>query len=78
MIMVEHDHDKLVEAAKRNDTGFEVLANDFGIKENYCGETVTYLNKHIAEIAKEALRLAAQKLPCKTKFVVREDLMGNA
>lgn len=25
------------------------------------------------ETAKEALRLAAQKLPCKTKFVVRRD-----
>ena len=56
MIMVEHDHDKLLEAAKRNDSGFEVLAKDFGIKENYCGETVTYLNKHIADIAKEALK----------------------
>ena len=30
------------------------------------------------ETAKEALRLAAQKLPCKTKFVIREDLMGKA
>ncbi len=29
------------------------------------------------ETAKEALRLAAQKLPCKTKFVIREDLMSN-
>lgn len=29
------------------------------------------------ELAKEALRLAAQKLPVKTKFVVREDYAGN-
>ncbi len=28
------------------------------------------------EIAKEALRLAAQKLPVKTKFVVRRDFVG--
>jgi large subunit ribosomal protein L16 len=26
------------------------------------------------EVAKEALRLAAQKLPCLTKFVAREEL----
>lgn len=29
------------------------------------------------EVAKEALRLAAQKLPVKTKFVVRRDFDGN-
>jgi large subunit ribosomal protein L16 len=29
------------------------------------------------EIAKEALRLAAQKLPIKTKFVIRRDLQNN-
>jgi large subunit ribosomal protein L16 len=29
------------------------------------------------ETAKEALRLAAQKLPIKTKFVVREDYDGQ-
>lgn len=29
------------------------------------------------ELAKEALRLAAQKLPCRTKFVMREDLQEN-
>lgn len=29
------------------------------------------------ERAKEALRLAAQKLPCKTRFVVRQDLMNS-
>jgi large subunit ribosomal protein L16 len=29
------------------------------------------------EIAKEALRLASQKLPIKTKFVMRRDLMGK-
>jgi large subunit ribosomal protein L16 len=29
------------------------------------------------ELAKEALRLAAQKLPCKTKFIMREDLQGK-
>ena len=29
------------------------------------------------EMAKEALRLAAQKLPIKTKFVVRRDLQNN-
>ena len=29
------------------------------------------------EIAKEALRLAAQKLPIKTKFVIRRDLQKN-
>lgn len=29
------------------------------------------------EIAQEALRLAAQKLPVKTKFVVRKDYVGN-
>jgi large subunit ribosomal protein L16 len=28
------------------------------------------------DIAKEALRLAAQKLPVKTKFVVRRDLVN--
>ena len=28
------------------------------------------------EVAKEALRLAAQKLPVKTKFVVRRDYAG--
>ena len=28
------------------------------------------------EVAKEALRLAAQKLPVKTKFVVRRDLVN--
>jgi large subunit ribosomal protein L16 len=28
-------------------------------------------------LAKEALRLAAQKLPIKTKFVVRRDLQNN-
>lgn len=28
-------------------------------------------------LAKEALRLAAQKLPVKTKFVIREDYAGN-
>ena len=27
--------------------------------------------------AKEALRLAAQKLPIKTKFVIRRDLQNN-
>ena len=30
------------------------------------------------DIAKEALRLAAQKLPVKTKFVVRRDFDKNA
>ena len=30
------------------------------------------------DIAKEALRLAAQKLPVKTKFVVRRDYDKNA
>lgn len=29
------------------------------------------------ELAKEALRLAAQKLPCKTKFVMREDIQDK-
>lgn len=29
------------------------------------------------EVAEEALRLAAQKLPCKTKFVVRRDYSEN-
>ncbi|HKK88122.1 MAG TPA: ribosomal protein L16, partial [Saprospiraceae bacterium] len=29
------------------------------------------------EIAKEALRLAAQKLPVKTKFIVRPDYAGE-
>jgi large subunit ribosomal protein L16 len=29
------------------------------------------------EIAKEAMRLASQKLPIKTKFVVRRDYQGN-
>ncbi|MFN3918418.1 MAG: 50S ribosomal protein L16 [Flavobacteriales bacterium] len=29
------------------------------------------------EVAKEALRLAAQKLPCRTKFVVRPDYAGE-
>lgn len=29
------------------------------------------------ETAKEALRLAAQKLPIKTKFVIRRDLINN-
>jgi large subunit ribosomal protein L16 len=29
------------------------------------------------ETAKEALRLAAQKLPIKTKFVIRRDLQKN-
>jgi len=29
------------------------------------------------EVAEEALRLAAQKLPCKTKFVVRRDYVEN-
>ncbi len=29
------------------------------------------------EIAKEALRLAAQKLPVRTRFVVRNDYDGN-
>ena len=29
------------------------------------------------DTAKEALRLAAQKLPIKTKFVVRRDLQNN-
>ena len=27
------------------------------------------------DVAKEALRLAAQKLPIKTKFIIRRDLM---
>ena len=30
------------------------------------------------DIAKEALRLAAQKLPVKTKFIVRRDFDKNA
>ena len=30
------------------------------------------------EIAREAMRLAAHKLPCKTKFVKREELGGEA
>ena len=30
-----------------------------------------------SETAKEALRLAAQKLPVKTKFVVRRDYAGK-
>ena len=30
------------------------------------------------DIAKEALRLAAQKLPVKTKFIVRRDYDKNA
>jgi large subunit ribosomal protein L16 len=29
------------------------------------------------ETAKEALRLAAQKLPIKTKFLIRRDLQNN-
>ena len=29
------------------------------------------------DVAKEALRLAAQKLPIKTKFVIRRDLQNN-
>jgi large subunit ribosomal protein L16 len=29
------------------------------------------------ETGKEALRLAAQKLPIKTKFVIRRDLQNN-
>ncbi len=29
------------------------------------------------EVAREAMHLAAQKLPIKTKFLVRRDLMGN-
>jgi large subunit ribosomal protein L16 len=29
------------------------------------------------DTAKEALRLAAQKLPIKTKFIVRRDLQNN-
>ena len=29
------------------------------------------------EIAKEALRLASQKLPIKTKFVIRRDLQNR-
>ena len=29
------------------------------------------------EVAKEALRLAAQKLPIKTKFVLRRDLQNE-
>jgi large subunit ribosomal protein L16 len=28
------------------------------------------------EVAQEALRLAAQKLPVRTKFVIRRDLQG--
>ncbi|MBD8500609.1 MULTISPECIES: 50S ribosomal protein L16 [Paenibacillus] len=30
------------------------------------------------EVAREAMRLAAHKLPCKTKFVKREELGGEA
>jgi large subunit ribosomal protein L16 len=29
------------------------------------------------QVAKEAFELAAQKLPIKTKFVVRRDYVGN-
>ena len=64
MIMVEHDHEKLVEASKRNDSGFELLATDFAIKEDLCGKGVKYLNEHIRDIAKEALMGACTGLFC--------------
>ena len=64
MIMVEHDHEKLVAASLRNDTGFELLATDFGIKEDLCGKAVKYLNEHIRDIAKEALMGACVGLFC--------------
>uniref|UniRef100_A0A7S3LK86 Uncharacterized protein n=1 Tax=Amphora coffeiformis TaxID=265554 RepID=A0A7S3LK86_9STRA len=64
MIMVEHDHEKLVEAARRNDSGFELLATDFGIREDLCGKAVKYLNTNIRHIAKEALMGACQGLFC--------------
>lgn len=40
------------------------------------GRIIFELDGVSAEIAQEALRLAAQKLPVKTKFVVRRDYVG--
>jgi len=70
MIMVEHDHDKLLEAARRNDSGFELLATDFGIREDLCGRAVKYLNTNIRRIAKEALMGACQGLFCPVRVAV--------
>lgn len=72
MTMVEHDHDKLLETAKRNDSGFDLLATDFGIREDMCGKAVKYLNSNIRDIAKEALMGACQGLfwPVRVVFEV--------
>ncbi len=40
------------------------------------GRIIFELDGVSSEVAKEALRLAAQKLPVKTKFVVRRDYVG--
>ena len=41
------------------------------------GKIIFEIDGVSSEIAKEALRLAAQKLPIKTKFVVRRDYAGK-
>lgn len=43
----------------------------------HAGRIVFEIDGVSTETAKEALRLAAQKLPIKTKFVVREDYDGQ-
>ena len=48
------------------------------IKEVRELETKDLAERIEAEVAKEALRLGAQKLPVKTKFVVRRDYDKNA
>ena len=41
------------------------------------GKIIFEIDGVSSEIAKEALRLAAQKLPIKTKFVIRRDYAGK-
>ncbi len=40
------------------------------------GRIIFELDGVTSDVAKEALRLAAQKLPVKTKFITRRDYMG--
>jgi hypothetical protein len=64
MIMMEHNHQKLLDAAAKNDTKFDLLAADFGIKRDYCHRAVKYMNDHIREIAQEALMGQCSGLFC--------------
>jgi hypothetical protein len=64
MIMMEHNHQKLLDAAAKNDTKFDLLAADFGIKRDYCHTAVQYMNDHIRDIAQEALMGQCSGLFC--------------